>query len=99
MTKAEVFHTKEYSIFQRASWPDGYQKVAEIEFPVDTDLDRALNQCFKLTNHIDEHWWRNPGVTCFVRNRSTSPQDIVVIEGVPYLCCAVGWRPLSEASS
>src|ERR1700687_2613383 len=58
-----------------------YRRVAEVE--VSSDEENPLERVFRLTNHFDEAWTRNPEVTWFATDapvRSTSVGDVIVCE-------------------
>lgn len=56
-----------------------FEAVATIEMPEVADVD-ALEDAFRLTNHIDDPWWENEGVTLTKESRSTSVGDVIVVE-------------------
>jgi len=72
-----------------ANFPEGFEKVAEVEC-------EDITKVFYLTNHVIYHtheWWKNDGVTLVKESRSTSVGDVVVdADGNRFLCVKVGWR-------
>lgn len=67
-----------------------YQKVALVETK---DLDKA----FELTNHIDQDWTENKGVTPLkLMNRSSSVGDIFVLDNEAYIIKSLGFEKLPE---
>jgi len=63
-------------------------QVAEVEV-------KAFEEVFRVTNHIEDSWTKNPEVTVLmgVDHRSTSVGDVVVDEdGKHYRCEFVGWN-------
>lgn len=71
------------------------KKVAS--FQTDLPVDDALEQAFRLTNHIDRPWEENPGITAEPGpHASTSVGDVVVVDGEAYQCARMGWTKLEE---
>jgi hypothetical protein len=66
---------------------DGYTQVATVDA-------ETLDDVFERTNHIDQPWETNPGVTLLGgRARSTSVGDVVVDQdGQAWLCASAGWE-------
>lgn len=66
-----------------------YQRVAIVESP-------SVDEVFRITNHIDQSWTKNPEVIKFVgQPRSTSVGDVVVAEtGTTYRCEMAGWSKI-----
>lgn len=90
--KATVYHAKE--IFAANKFPEDYDEVAFVELP-DMDIDMALEEIFRLTNHIDSNWTTNAGVIAKSKNlRSTSVGDVVVIGNKRFLCEPTDWTKL-----
>jgi hypothetical protein len=89
--KYEVFHAKNPNFGfggHPAFVPENYEKVAEVEV-------ENVDEAFRVTNHIDEPWWKNPEVKWHKdqSRRSTSVGDVVVgPDGKRYLCDMVGWK-------
>ena len=70
-----------------------YRKVAD----VDGD-DKDVAYC--LTNHIDESWTNNKGVTVAPgvdRVRSTSVGDLMVVDGKFHVVCGHGFSEISDS--
>lgn len=71
--------------------------------PIATDLNKVavvnttdLEEAFKLTNHIEEDWTLNEGVTPLVfRARSTSCGDVMVKDGKTYLVAMCGFKEVN----
>jgi len=86
--KLKVYHAKEPNFRDDVEVPwdeDNFDLVAEVECG-------GLEDVFYLTNHVDQAWWENPGVTCLKQSRSTSVGDVVVAEdGTRFLCRGTGW--------
>ena len=85
-----VYHATEptfgLSPLAPANFPEEFDNVAAVE--CDT-----LEQVFEMTNHITEDWRGNPGVKATtLAKRSTSIGDVVVSDGVRYLCSATTWK-------
>lgn len=96
MKRFHVYHADgikialdEETLMAMVNFPVGYSLVAKVDSP-------ELGDVFRLTNHIDWEWWRNPEVECVKRSRSTSVGDVVVDTeaGKRYLCMPVGWKEL-----
>ena len=82
-----------------------YVKVAEVTLG-NVTVEANLEDVFRLTNHIDHDWTKNPEVKAFGNehrafgneHRSTSVGDIVVTEtGDRYICQSFGWKKLENA--
>lgn len=68
------------------NFPDGFDMVAEVV------TEEGLEDVFRVTNHIDDSWWKNPEVKVHKKVRSTSVGDVVVDEtGTKHLCSLAGW--------
>jgi len=67
---------------------DNFTVVAEVECPAENYGD-----VFRITNHIDADWWKNPEVKSFTEgSRSTSVGDVIVgDDGVRRRCESAGW--------
>lgn len=75
------------------AWPDGYELVAVVRGCA------AIDDAFRLTNHIDCAWWKNDGVELVgpPAHRSTSVGDVVVdAAGKVWRCEMVGWVEISK---
>lgn len=71
-------------------FPDGYRKVADVAAGTPSEV-------FRLTNHIDLSWERNPGVRATPgSHRSTSVGDVVVCGTLRYMVAWIGFTPLLE---
>jgi hypothetical protein len=84
---AKIYHDKVFNpinIRERV-FPNDFLLVAETE-------TEALEEAFRLTNHIDEEWWLNEGVTLFEKSRSTSGGDVIVRKnGDAFAVRTIGW--------
>lgn len=70
-------------------------KVAS--FQTDLPVEDALEQAFCLTNHIDQPWQENPGITAEPGpHASTSVGDVVVVDDEAYQCAPMGWTKLQD---
>ena len=69
-----------------AAWPVDFYPVAEVQ----TD---DLEEAFILTNSIDREWWRNAGVRCLRRDRSTSVGDLLETRDGLYRVASSGFEP------
>lgn len=84
---ATVYHTNQDNFYNlSASFPDDFVKVADVE-------TSSLGDVFRITNHIDSDWTRNPEVVKLYAEqvRSTSVGDVVVLEGKAHRCLMCGW--------
>jgi hypothetical protein len=91
--KFHIYHAKEptFGFGDRPKFPEEYDFVAIVEAGNVADT-------FRITNHIDTDWQRNPEVVEIVKlgNRSTSVGDVVQDEnGVNHYCASVGWEEMS----
>jgi hypothetical protein len=96
MTTASVYHAIKPSFgisaipFNKAN----YTLVALVDVPPDYS---EHNWAYQVTNHIDQPWWENEGVTLIVepKQRSTSVGDVVVrSDGKILLCVTCGWEEI-----
>ena len=77
------------------SFPSEYEKVAAVS-------SENLGDTFRISNHIDASWTKNPEVIeLFTKTpRSTSVGDVVEDpEGNFHYCDSVGWKLLSEVEA
>ena len=88
--KYTVWHAREPK-FGMGGHPEfndeNYEKVAEVE-------SENVDDVFRITNHIDSPWPKNPEVRWYKGGgcRSTSVGDVVIDgNGKRYLCEGVGW--------
>lgn len=60
-------------------WPAAFIPVAQVEAQelLDDQPEVALEEVYRLTQHLDTEWWNNPGVTAWIHSRSTSVGDVV----------------------
>lgn len=95
--KYVVWHAKDEVIFKglasKPSFPADYRRVAVVEC-------KNVDDVFRVTNHIDESWTKNPEVVTLIEKsvRSTSVGDVVEEfrpDGDKYLCASVGWEKLA----
>jgi hypothetical protein len=67
------------------------------------DVDTAsLEQAFRLTNSIDNHWSLNHGVKHYETSRSTSVGDVMEQDGKFYVVASFGFTEItldSEAAT
>jgi hypothetical protein len=90
--KMYVFQAKE----MKHSFKKHNPKPDELEF-VATVIGKDLEDAFRLTNHIDQEWWRNPEVTAKrYDRRSTSSGDVVIKDDKAYVCQMMGWTESKE---
>ena len=83
-----VFHALDLMqvvLFDAGQWiahsDTHYRRVAVVE--VSSDEENPLERVFRLTNHLDEAWTRNPEVVWFATDapvRSSSVGDVIVCE-------------------
>mgnify|MGYP001627759414 CR=1 FL=1 len=69
--------------------------------PVATVRCSGLDELFRLTNHIDSDWTKNPGVLDVAHPaRSTSMGDLAfsLSDETVSICAMLGWRPLPDES-
>ena len=69
--------------------------VAMVEVPRHLSDEEKCEVAFKLTNTIEEVWWKNEGVTYMGPEktcRSTSTGDFVLVGNRKYKCAFVGWE-------
>jgi len=66
-----------------------YDPVVNINVPLKGEA--AAEEIFDLTNNPNRQEERE---AIYGRHRSLSVGDIVVVEGVPYLCAPAGWKVL-----
>ena len=77
------------------NFPEDYVHVANVN-------SHAVEDAYRLTNHIDDAWWNNEGVTLIgePKHRSTSIGDVVVLVDHPRCagqvlrCANFGWDSL-----
>jgi hypothetical protein len=90
-TRYTVYHAldpMQMVFFDAAQWVAGrdinYRRVAEVV--VSSDEENPLERVFRLTNHFDGSWTRNPDVAWFTTDapvRSTSTGDVIVCKDNP----------------
>ena len=71
-------------------FPEDFKKVAIVEC-------YNMEDVFRVTNHIDESWTKNPEVleVIGVGNRSTSVGDIVIdSDNRKFYCEITGWQEI-----
>jgi len=93
--KYKVYHAinPTFGFGKKPEFPSEYKLVATVECA-------DLEDVFRITNHIDEDWTKNPEVTELFHNRprSTSVGDVVIDEdGYHFYCDQVGWKEIIEA--
>lgn len=66
-----------------------YETVCKVETVFDDD--DAAEEMFDLTNNPNR---QDERVRLYGRGRSLSTGDIVLVSGVPFLCCSSGWEVL-----
>lgn len=89
-----VYHAKEptFGFGEVPVYPEGYKAIAVIDSP-------DLKETFRITNHIEENWEKNPEVLEILipNNRSTSVGDVMVgNDGKVFRCEMVGWKEINE---
>lgn len=87
---------------QQAKWPDSYRLVAIV------DEAHSVDDAFRLTNTIDEFWWKNEDVIAFSPLhvaasgergwRSTSVGDVIEFRGEFFKCKDSGWERIDKLS-
>lgn len=91
--KYKIYHAVNPTFgMTKQNFPADYKQVAIVET---TSLDEA----FRITNHIDEDWRKNPEVleTIGDKFRSTSVGDVVVDENDNgFECVSIGWELLGQ---
>ena len=90
--KYKIYHAKNptFGFGQDPKFPEEYEEVAIVEA-------NSVDDTFKITNHIDENWTRNPEVVELINHnpRSTSVGDVVEDEdGKFHYCDMVGWKEI-----
>lgn len=101
---AQVYHLKQgvidapFICLTPKEWPkfpEDYEHVATVKGD-DKHPEDVLEWAFQQTNHIDQPWQNNTDGVIWFRShneRSTSVGDIALIDGMPWLCKAIGWEP------
>lgn len=88
-----VYHVKNPTFFPpHPEWnQENYEHVAEVD-------TTSLEEVFRVTNHIDEPWWKNKEVTWYKPNsRSTSVGDVVTDgAGMVFRCEGTGWQRIDD---
>ena len=89
-----IWHVKQptFDLGAKPVFPDFYDRVAIVEAQNRDDV-------FRIGNHIDSDWTKNPEVIqCFKRPvRSTSVGDVVEDEnGNKHYVAPVGWKEVLE---
>lgn len=91
--KFQVYHAVKPTFgMTKPNFPTDYKKIAIVE-------TNDLEDVFRITNHIDEDWRKNPEVleTIGDKFRSTSVGDVVVDEkGEAHYCDVIGWNKLDD---
>ena len=88
--KYNIYHAKNptFGFREKPKFPEEYEKVAVVEAD-------SVADTFRITNHIDSDWTRNPEVIEVLKpnSRSTSVGDIVEDEDGNLMYCApCGWE-------
>ena len=91
--KFTVYHAIEptFGFGDTPKFPEEYAKVAVIEAD-------SLKDTFRITNHIEDSWEKNPEVreVCKSSNRSTSVGDVMVDgDGKVFRCEMSGWSEVT----
>lgn len=106
MTRIEVHHVRDlvavggHSLLGEIGWgsvpidfPRNHELVAVVS--VASAGMEAVDDAYRLTNNIDESWLKNVEVEfkgtasgC----RSTHIGDVLVLDGVAYVCAPFGWQ-------
>jgi hypothetical protein len=96
---SKVYHDKGFPMTMlkksERRFPDDFVEVAEV-------ASEQLGEVYALTNHIDQDWTLNEGVTKKAEGpvRSTSMGDLVAqADGTVSLCCAVGWEVVGNSNN
>ena len=94
----KVFFNENFINDMWAKEPGQYVPVAIVDLE---DIDYA--EVFRVCNHIDEMWWKNPEVIEVfgdLRWRSMSVGDMVELsDGRKFRCMPVGWEELNADDS
>lgn len=69
-------------------WPDDFHLVAKVRCEDEEDA-------FRLTQHLDEEWWKNDKVYKVKESRSTSVGDLIIHGHVAYQVLSIGCRRLN----
>lgn len=88
--KFKVYHQRVPIFFAPSPHPS---KLEDCDHVANVEVN-SIDEVFRVTNHIDSEWFKNPEVTWHRSNneRSTSVGDIVVDEnGKAFHCDMAGW--------
>jgi hypothetical protein len=90
-----VWHAKEptFGFGEQPVFPEAYKRVAIVN-------SKGPDEVFRVTNHIDSDWTKNPEVALLMvkQARSTSVGDVVEElrpDGKKFLCDMVGWKEIA----
>jgi len=91
--KFTVYHAIEptFGFGDTPKFPEAYDKVAVLEAD-------ELKDTFRITNHIEGSWTKNPEVReiCKPNPRSTSVGDVVIGgDGKTFRCEMTGWKEIA----
>jgi len=93
--KYRVYHAinPTFGFGKKPEFPSEYELVATVE-------SAGIEDVFRITNHIDHDWTKNPEVIELFHNRprSTSVGDVVVVDEKAHYCDMVGWKEIDEKS-
>lgn len=84
-----VFHNPKTN-FMNVKISDAFLMTPE-ELVAEIDTDN-MNEAYRLTNHIDKPWDKNPEVKCIKPSRSTSIGDFMELNGVWYAVAPIGFE-------
>lgn len=88
------FYSKDFEKIAQQLYNDFmYEAVVNINVPL-TGVD-AAEEMFDLTNNPNRQEEREQ---IYGRHRSLSVGDIVIVEGVPFLCASAGWKTLKDGA-
>ena len=84
----KVYHNKRTDFFRGN--PEDAKHITEQDLVAIVKGD-DLDDAYRLTNHIDEEWWKNREVECVKRSRSTSVGDFMEVNGEWFIVAPVGF--------
>lgn len=87
----KVYHNRRFIEYDMGSHFIDSTNLTLVAVVETDDLDRA----FELTQHLDQSWQLNPGITFSEPTaRSSSVGDVLVWLGMAYVIEGIGFRPL-----
>ena len=106
MKQYVIWHAKEpnFGFGDQPAFPAAYERVAVVKC-------ESIDEVFRVTNHIDSDWTKNPEVITVIKNyervglkllekrpRSTSVGDVVEEfrpNGEKFRCAMAGWEKVA----